>query len=72
MDWIDALSFSALAFSPRFALITNRLTFDDVLLLATCFTFSENLDASIINEGFGAFYFKVGRGLWHEGGYYHA
>jgi len=23
------------------------------------------LDASIVSDGFGAFYFEVGRGLWH-------
>ena len=58
------LSFSALAFGrPTLA---DRLTIHDVLLFAAPLTLSQNLDASIVNDGLGALNFQAGRGLWHS------
>jgi len=50
----------------RFALLADCLTFHDVLLFATPLTLSQNLDASIIDDGFGAINFDVWRGLGHS------
>jgi hypothetical protein len=50
----------------RSALITDRLTFHEVLLFPASLTLSQNLDAGIINDGFCALDFQVGRGLWHD------
>jgi hypothetical protein len=53
----------ALAFTLRFALLTDHLTFQDVPIFATRHALSENLAASVINKSFGAFNFYMGRGL---------
>jgi hypothetical protein len=42
-----------------------RSTFHDVPIFAARRALSENLAACIINDGFGAFNFYMGRGLWH-------
>jgi hypothetical protein len=43
-----------------------RSTFHDVPIFATRHALSKNLAASVVNEGFGAFNFYMGRGLWHS------
>jgi len=50
----------------RFALLADRLTFHDVLLFAASLTLIQNLNASIIDDGFGAINFDVWRGLGHS------
>jgi len=48
-------------FSPlrllRFTLLAHRLTFRDIFLFAASLALSQNLDASVINDGFCALNF---------------
>jgi hypothetical protein len=63
------LSFSALALRARFALLADRLAFQDVLFYSASLTLSQNLDASIVNDGFSALDFQVGWSLGTVRGY---
>ena len=60
------LSFHALVLRARLTFIADLFTFHDVFPFTTQSTRGENLDAGVINDGFGTFNFEVGWGLGHS------